>query len=381
MNDKATGGDRVREARPNKGAAPLGLEQHRLLICLGPGGVGKTTLSAALAINAAQGGRAVDVMTVDPAPRLLDALGLAGAESIPQTVPLEGLAPKRGGRLRALKLDPKRTFDTLVARYAPSASVRDAILSDRIYHNLSSALAGVADYMAMEQLLELHLDYATDLVVLDTPPAREALDFLDAPRRMIELLGSRAIALLGAGRDRARVPLSLLDLAARAVLSAFDRLTGLHLLTDVQSFVRRFEGMYGGFAERAFRAQELIRDEHSLIVLVTTAEAERVEQAREFAAALAGLGLRLGAVVVNRVMAPIPHSASLERLQAPIALKRKLKQNLKDFAALKQRENTSLAALRDGLPAQTPLVVAPDLGREPRSISDLAEIAASLRGA
>ena len=376
MTDKATGGDRVREARPNKGAAPLGLEQHRLLICLGPGGVGKTTLSAALAINAAQGGRAVDVMTVDPAPRLLDALGLAGSESIPQTVPLEG--PKRGGRLRALKLDPKRTFDALVARYAPSASVRDAILSDRIYHNLSSALAGVADYMAMEQLLELHLDYATDLVVLDTPPAREALDFLDAPRRMIELLGSRAIALLGAGRDRARVPLSLLDLAARAVLSAFDRLTGLHLLTDVQSFVRRFEGMYGGFAERALRAQELIRDEHSLIVLVTTAEAERVEQAREFAAALSDLGLRLGAVVVNRVMAPIPDRASLERLQAPIALKRKLKQNLKDFAALKQRENASLAALRDGLPAQTPLVVAPDLGREPRSISDLAEIAASL---
>jgi anion-transporting ArsA/GET3 family ATPase len=364
--------------RPNKGAGPLGLEQQRLLICLGPGGVGKTTLSAALAINAAQGGRAVDVMTVDPAPRLLDALGLAGAESIPQTVPLEGLAPRSGGRLRALKLDPKRTFDALVARYAPSPSVRDAILSDRIYHNLSSALAGVADYMAMEQLLELHLDYATDLVVLDTPPAREALDFLDAPRRMIELLGSRAIALLGAGRDRARVPLSLLDLAARAVLSAFDRLTGLHLLTDVQSFVRRFEGMYGGFAERAFRAQELIRDEHSLIVLVTTAEAERVEQAREFATALSDLGLRLGAVVVNRVMAPIPDRASLERLQVPIALKRKLKQNLKDFAALKQRENTSLAALRDGLPARTPLVVAPDLGREPRSISDLAEIAASL---
>jgi len=379
LTDKATGGGRVCEARPNKGGAPLGLEQQRLLICLGPGGVGKTTLSAALAINAAQGGRAVDVMTVDPAPRLLDALGLAGAESIPQTVPLEGLAPNRGGRLRALKLDPKRTFDALVARYAPSPSVRDAILSDRIYHNLSSALAGVADYMAMEQLLELHLDYATDLVVLDTPPAREAIDFLDAPRRMLELLSSRAIALLGAGRDRARVPLSLLDLAARAVLSAFDRLTGLHLLTDVQSFVRRFEGMYGGFAERAFRAQELIRDEHSFIVLVTTAEAERVEQAREFATALSDLGLRLGAVVVNRVMAPIPDRASLERLQAPIALKRKLNQNLKDFAALKQRENASLEALRDSLPAQTLLVVAPDLGREPRSISDLAEIAASLR--
>src|SRR5580693_1294863 len=169
-----------------KPSPTLELGQHRLVICLGPGGVGKTTLSAALALNAAIAGRAVDVMTVDPAPRLLDALG----------------AP-RGGRLRALKLDPKQTFDMLIERHAPSAAARDAILSNRIYRNLSTALAGVADYMAMEQLLELNRDTSTGLIVLDTPPAREAIDFLDAPRRMLELLGSRAITLLGAEIGRA----------------------------------------------------------------------------------------------------------------------------------------------------------------------------------
>ena len=166
-----------------KPAQTLELGAHRLVICLGPGGVGKTTLSAAIALNTAITGRAVDVMTVDPAPRLLDALGLGANEQTIQAVPLTGLSAHQGARLRALKLDPKQTFDLLIERHAPSAAARDAILANRIYRNLSTALAGVADYMAMEQLLELHADASTDLIVLDTPPAREAIDFLDARRR------------------------------------------------------------------------------------------------------------------------------------------------------------------------------------------------------
>jgi anion-transporting ArsA/GET3 family ATPase len=357
---------------------PLDVGEHRLVICLGPGGVGKTTLSAALALRAAVGGRAVDVMTVDPAPRLLDALGLDGDAAISRVVELEGLGAKRGGRLRALKLDPKRMFDTLVERHAPSPAARDAILSDHIYRNLSTALAGVADYMAMEQLLELHRDSAVELIVLDTPPAHEALDFLDAPRRMLELLNSRALTLLGASRQVMRGPFGIFDVAARAVLAAFDRLTGLRLLADVQSFVKSFDGMYGGFAERAAQAQELIRDEKSLIVLVTTAEAERVQQAREFVTSLSSLGLSIGAIAVNRVMAPVPQRSTLQRAELPRALKRKLLHNLDDFAALKQREGASLDVLRESVPAEVPMIIAPDLGREPRSLSDLAEIAAKL---
>jgi anion-transporting ArsA/GET3 family ATPase len=356
----------------------LELGYQRLLICLGPGGVGKTTLSAALALNAAIGGRTVDVMTVDPAPRLLDALGLVAGDSLMQTVGLAGLGAPRSARLRALKLDPKATFDLLIERHAPSAGARDAILANRIYRNLSTALAGVSNYMAMEQLLELHRDISTGLIVLDTPPAREAIDFLDAPRRMLELLGSRAVTLLSAGRSALRGRFSMLDIAARGVLSAFDRLTGLHLLGDVQDFVGNFDGMYAGFADRAAQAQALIRDDHTFVVLVTTAEGERVDQAIEFIEALRQLGLELGAVAVNRLMPPLPDGATIVSADLPAALRRKLKRNLDDFAVLHAREAASLARLRDNLPAGTSLIVAPDLGREPRTLADLAEIARSL---
>jgi anion-transporting ArsA/GET3 family ATPase len=176
-----------------------------------------------------------------------------------------------------------------------------------------------------------------------------------------------------------RGPMAVFDLAARAVLTAFDRLTGLHLLADVQTFVRGFEGMYDGFAERASEAQTLLRVEDSLIVIVTTAEPERVEQARDFVASLEDMGLSAGAVAVNRTLAPIAEPAELETAEIPEALKRKLMRNLADFAALKRRESVSIEALRASIPRETPLIIAPDLGREPRTLKDLAEIADGLR--
>jgi len=366
---------------------PLDLHAQSLVICLGPGGVGKTTISAALAVRAAMLGSAVDVMTVDPAPRLLDALGLAADSSEPVEVQLDGIRlARRGGasnraRLRALRLDPKRTFDSIVARYALSDAARDAILENRIYRNLSGALAGVADYMAMEKLLELSADPSTDLLVLDTPPAAEAIDFLDAPRRLLELLNSRAAVLLGAPRGLLRSQLRMVDIAARAVLAAFDRVTGLNLLSDVQSFVRVFDGMFEGFSARAARAQEKLRKQDTAIVIVTTAESSRIAQAREFIGALERAGLRVAAMVVNRVLAELPDAAELSSARIAPSLKRKLKRNLADYAALKTREEVSLDALRDSLPAGAVLMVAPDLGREPRTIADLAEIGSSLRAA
>ena len=366
--------------------APLDLKDHRLIICLGPGGVGKTTVSAALALYGAMEGRAVDVMTVDPAPRLLDALGLDASSAEPQRVPLEGLldgelrktARRSRPRLRALKLDPKATFDALVDRYAPSATARDTILENRIYRNLSGALSGVGDYMAMEKLLELHLAPDADLIVLDTPPASEAIDFLDAPRRLLDLLNSRAITLLGRSGGSLLRGLKMVDFAARTVLSAFDRATGLHLLGDVQGFVESFAGMYAGFAERAQQAGELLKSPATIIVIVTTAEAARITQARDFAAALDKAGLQVDAVIVNRIMPEIPDAAEIARAKIPPALKRKLSRNLKDFAALKQREMHALKDLRAGLSSKSVIFGAPDLGREPRTLTDLAEIARSL---
>jgi anion-transporting ArsA/GET3 family ATPase len=350
---------------------------NRLVICLGPGGVGKTTISAAIAVRAAAEGRAVDVMTVDPAPRLLDALGLKAGDAAIHSVPLDGVGAAHGARLRALKLDPKATFDALVARYAPSKAARAAILQNRIYRNLSSALAGVADYMAMEKLVELHADRATELVVLDTPPAREALDFLDAPRRLLDLLSSRALTLLGASREFIRA--SLVDLAARAVLSAFDRLTGLHLLADVRAFVRSFDGMYEGFAERARRAHEILRDKRTFVVVVTTAEAERAAETRLFVDSLRAAGIRIDALVVNRLMPRMPRLSEVRHAKIAPELKRKLERNWHDYAALRRRQSISLRSLRSTVGAKTRLVVAPDLGHEPRSLADLGTLGKSLR--
>jgi anion-transporting ArsA/GET3 family ATPase len=408
-------------------AAPSELFHSRLLVCLGPGGVGKTTMSAALALGAAMAGRRVDVMTVDPAPRLLDALGLDPHDAAePRDVPLAdvlaktaaslnvaaaspatnttimgaahaggtrthrlansrgtgnaGAARKRlaapAGRLRALRLDPKRTFDALVNRHAPSPTAADAILQNRIYGNLSQALAGVGDYMAIERLLQLSDEPETDLVVLDTPPAREALDFLDAPRRLLDLLNSRAIGLLGGGMRRG---LGVVDIAARAVLAAFDRLTGLHLLGDVQAFVRSFDGMYGGFAERAERAQMLMVAGDTTIVVVTTAEPERIEQAREFIAELAAAGITTRAVIANRMLPAMPDTEEIARTAVAPALRRKLTRAANDFAALKEREATAIASLRADLPAHVGLFAVPDLGTEPTALRDLARLCQSVR--
>ena len=360
--------------------SPLDLKDHRLIICLGPGGVGKTTISAALALYGAIEGRSVDVMTVDPAPRLLDALGLDAASSEPQRVALDAVLERHGKRprLRALKLDPKGTFDALVERYAPSAEARATILENRIYRNLSDALSGVGDYMAMEKLLELHLAPDADLLVLDTPPASEAIDFLDAPRRLLDLLNSRAITLLGRSGGSLLRGLKMVDFAARTVLSAFDRATGLHLLGDVQGFVESFSGMYQGFAERALKAGALIRSPETIIVIVTTAESARIAQAREFASSLDAAGLKVDAVVVNRMMPEMPDAAEIARAKISPTLKRKLARNLKDFMALKERETRALKDLREGLASKTKILGAPDLGHEPRTLKDLAEIARSI---
>jgi anion-transporting ArsA/GET3 family ATPase len=282
-------------------------------------------------------------------------------------------------RLRALRLDPKRTFDSIIGRYAPSHAARDVILENRIYRNLSNALAGVADYMAMEKLLELASNPTTDMVVLDTPPAAEAIDFLDAPRRLLELLNSRAISLLGAPKGILRSRLRVVDIAARAVLAAFDRVTGLNLLSDVQAFVKSFDGMYEGFAARASSAQEKLRAPDTAIVIVTTAEASRIAQAREFIEALERANLRVAALVVNRVMAELPDDADIVPARISAALKKKMKRNLADFRALKTREESSLSALRESLPKGAVMMVAPDLGREPLTVADLAEVGRSLR--
>jgi len=345
-------------------------EGGRVLLCLGAGGVGKTTTACALAIQAAHAGRDVEVLTVDPAPRLLDALGLSHDDGEPQTVKLGAGA----GRLRALKLDPKATFDAVIRRHAPSVAVAEGILSNRLYRDLSTALTWVGDFMAMEKLLELYSESATGLIVIDTPPAEEALSFLSAPRRLLDLLNSRATTLLGSGLDRG---LRLSDLAARGVLSAFDRLSHLHLLTDVQSFVKNFAGMYQGFAQRAARVAELLRSEQAAVLVVTSATTVRIQETVDFLEALRAADIRVNGVLVNRLTPPLGKPPRLARELAP-ALRRKLLKNWRDFAALKRREERALAGLRALIPADTELLCAPEIGHQVRSLADLAELAKAI---
>jgi anion-transporting ArsA/GET3 family ATPase len=351
------------------------LFSRRLVICLGTGGVGKTTVSAALAISAARSGRAVDVMTIDPAPRLLDALGLDGEASVPRQVALTRIA--RGGRLRAMRLDPKHTFDRLIEQHAPSPEVRNAILSNRIYRNLSSALAGIADYMAIERLLELYADESNDLIMLDTPPAREALDFLEAPARLLALLNSRAMGLLGPSRGI----ISLADSAARAVLAAFDRLTGIQILTDLRALLAGFESMYEGFAERAQRARDLIIGDSTHVVLVTTAESERVAQLEPFVQALLAERITIGAVVANRAGAGLPKNQPIEGTRLDRDLGRRLVRNLNDFRALERRQEMALDLLRRSVPAGTPIIMAPEFEAGAEGLQKLADFAAAMEPA
>lgn len=343
---------------------------RRVLLCLGAGGVGKTTTACALALQAAQAGRDVELLTVDPAPRMLDALGLDQELGQPQTLSLGSGA----GRLRALKLDPKATFDAVIKRHAPSLAMAEAILSNRLYRDLSSSLTWVGDFMAMEKLLELYSESAAGLIVIDTPPADEAFAFLDAPRRLLDLLNSRATTLLGSGLERG---LRLSDVAARGVLSAFDRLSRLHLLADVQSFVQSFAGMYQGFAQRATRVAELMQSEQCAVIVVTSAATGRIQETADYLSALRAASIGVNGVVVNRVTPAMGKPPRLARELDP-ALRRKLGRNWRDFAALKQRETRALAALEALIPAGAELLFAPELGHEVRNLADLAALARAI---
>ena len=377
----------MRTARDRNGAPG-----QRLLVCLGLGGVGKTTISAALGVTAALGGANVDMMTIDPAARLLDALNLDPASSELREVELgelghdgAGVDPRarahlaRPGRLRALKLDAKHTFDRLVSRYAPSVQARNAILENRIYRGLSAALAGVAHYMAVEQVLELCADSTASIIVLDTAPAAAALDFLDAPDRLLDLLNSRAIGLLGQPGNLTRRGFGMADLVARTVLRAFDRLTGLHLLSDVQIFITSFAGMYGGFAERAELGRNLVRGTEATLVVVTTPAPERVQEALEFIQSLRKSSLELGAVVVNRLTKPLPRLHGLRRSGLSKSLLRKVEQNHAEYAALRSRENQGVAMLRRELRASAPLVCVANLESEPSTLAELALLGRALK--
>jgi anion-transporting ArsA/GET3 family ATPase len=264
-----------------------------VLICCGSGGVGKTTTAAVLAMEAAKRGRRAAVVTIDPARRLANAMGLEKLANEPSKV--EGDWP---GELWALMLDTKSTFDALVKRHAGDDAQAERILANRFYQNISGALSGTQEYMATEKLYELHHERDFDLVVVDTPPSRNALDFLDAPRRIARFLDHRLYRVL---MTPTRGVMKAATAAAQAFVRSVSKVVGAEVFDDAITFFSAFQGMEAGFKHRAEAVVALLADEGTSFVLVASPRRDTVEEASFFAAKLDEMGGRIRALVVNRM--------------------------------------------------------------------------------
>jgi anion-transporting ArsA/GET3 family ATPase len=281
------------------------LTEKKVVVCAGSGGVGKTTAAAAIGVRAALEGHRAAVLTIDPARRLASSLGFEELSNEPARIPAQkfasaGLKPR--GELYAMMLDTKSTFDNVVIRYAPTEEQARRIIANRFYRNISSTLSGTQEYMAMEKLYELYTEGNYDLIVIDTPPTRNALDFLDAPKRMTDFFESRIlrwflIPYLRAGGGIMRVA----NVAATTFLKLVKRIVGAEVLDDTAEFFATLEGMYEGFKERARDVAALLKSNVTSFVIVTSPSEDSVAEATFFATRLNDSGLPFGAVVVNRV--------------------------------------------------------------------------------
>jgi len=282
------------------------LEGRRMVICAGSGGVGKTTTAAAVALGLAERGLKVAVVTIDPARRLASALGLEGFGNVEKRVPVEafkaaGLEPR--GELWAAQLDTKRSWDELVLRHAPDEETAYRILENRLYTNITGRFVQSHDYIAMERLFDIHSTGSYDLIVIDTPPTRNAIDFLEAPSRMADFFGGRLLRWLTmpyrmGGRRGARV----LNVASRPFYQLADRILGSQFLQDIAEFFLSFQSMYEGFAQRAEAVERLLHDRRTTFAVVTTLEGAPLREAQLFCEQLIKHDFHLGALVLNKTL-------------------------------------------------------------------------------
>jgi anion-transporting ArsA/GET3 family ATPase len=368
---------------PGGGLTAL-LEKRSIVVCCGTGGVGKTTTAAVLALEGARMGRRSVVVTIDPAKRLADTLGLGALTNTARRI--DGDWP---GELWALMLDTKSTFDNLVTTYSGSPEQAERILDNRFYRNISGALSGTQEYMAGEKLYELHeLGAETpegervsfDLVVVDTPPTRNALDFLDAPRRLAHFLDHRLYRMLTAPT---RAYLKAVNVAAQAFMRTVSKLVGSEVLQDALRFFTAFEGMEAGFKERAAKVQALLADPGTAYLLVASPRQDTVAEAAWFAERLRSSHLPVEALVVNRVHprfgegGPEGAQARAETL-AGTALGG-LYENLADFRTMAEGEEAHLVGLSAAVdPA--PVLRVPFLADDVHDVDTLEQVAGHLFG-
>jgi anion-transporting ArsA/GET3 family ATPase len=327
------------------------VEGRGICICAGSGGVGKTTTSAALAAGLAARGQKVCVLTIDPAKRLADSLGLDELGNTPKMVDPKLFEPcgiEMKGELWAMMLDPKATFDDLVRKHAPDAETRDRILENRIYRQLSNALAGSQEYMAMEKLFEIHQEGRYDFLVLDTPPSRNALDFLDAPKRLTQFIEGRGMQMF---MKPTGVAAKVVGRGSSMAMGVLKKVTGLDLLTDLSEFFQAFSGMVDGFRERAKRVSELLADPATTFVVVCGPQGEPVNEAVYFHRKLVEAKLPVGGVIVNKVHYEADEEAEGEAEAdihelLPEELADRVAQNFADYQALAQRDAQNVEHLQ-----------------------------------
>jgi anion-transporting ArsA/GET3 family ATPase len=355
------------------------LRRHRVVICAGSGGVGKTTTAAALAVYAALSGRRTMVMTIDPAKRLANALGVRAIGGIGAAVTVEDV-PR--GMLAAMMLDQKGAWDELVERYAPSPEIRERILSNHFYQHLSQSFAGSQEYMAIEQLCELHAGGAYDLIVVDTPPTRHALDFLEAPRRIADFLDRRVIKWFV--RPYFSASWATMRFVNRTVGFLFRRLedaTGISALVEVSEFFTSMSGLFEGFEPRVHHVYDLLRSPETAFVLVATPEEQVLGEAEYFCTKMRELCMPLRAAVFNRVhreMGGGRHPVQAEevvqlmtRLLGDQALATSIAENFNRYEAIGRGDGLRMEAFRRLLPKEVAIAEVPNFNSDVHSVAGL----------
>ncbi len=353
------------------------VRQQRILIVGGSGGVGKTSISAALGVAAAQAGYNTLVLTIDPARRLAAALGLdgIGPEAVDITPALAEHGLEVPGQLHAMMLDVQNTLDRAVERYAPSPERRDQILANRLYRNISTRLSGSQEYASMQRLHEIATSGAYDRIVLDTPPTTHALDFLTAPERLKAFFDSSLIKVFinfggRAGRGIFRV--------SDVLFKALNRLTGANVIRDIGEFFQVAESILEPFSEQAEQAQALLRQPETSFVVVTGPYPHQLDEAGEFQSRLSAMQIRVGALVVNRWLAPLgPEKPELPDAVAASALEDRMAYWA---SALEGQAHEQTQAI-DQLEEETdiPVIRLPELDTDIHSIEGLTELQWRLR--